>query len=70
MAFDLKNQPLSFDCPKCGKQIEFTVNQIGTSISCPHCNQKISLEDNGVTDAVDNVEKQLNDFTDSLKNLF
>lgn len=70
MSFDLKNQPLSFDCPKCGKPVEFTVNQIGTSISCPHCNLKISLEDNGVTDVVDNTEKQLNNFADSLKDLF
>ena len=67
MAFDLKNQPLSFNCPKCGKPLEFTVNQIGKSIHCPHCNQKISLEDNGVKKAVDNVEKQLNDLIETFK---
>lgn len=67
MAFDLKNQPLSSNCPKCGKPLEFTVNQIGKSIHCPHCNQKISLEDNGVKKAVDNVEKQLNDLIETFK---
>lgn len=35
---------IDIDCPKCGKEITFTISDVGSSITCPYCNQIINLE--------------------------
>ena len=34
---------LETECPICGKDISFSLNDIGSTITCPHCKGKIDL---------------------------
>ncbi len=34
---------LSTECPLCGRDISFALNDIGSKIICPHCNAEIEL---------------------------
>lgn len=34
---------LETECPVCGKEISFSLNNIGSKIICPHCKAEIEL---------------------------
>ncbi len=34
---------LETECPICGKEISFSLDDIGLKITCPHCNAEIEL---------------------------
>lgn len=55
------NIPIDFDCPNCGESLSVTSNQIGETVTCTNCSQPIALEDNGLTDGMDECNKQIDD---------
>lgn len=34
---------LETECPKCGKELSFSLDDIGSKITCPHCKAEIEL---------------------------
>ena len=40
----ITDSELELECPNCGKDIIFTISDIGTSVKCPHCKEVIELE--------------------------
>ncbi len=35
---------IDIECPNCGKDISFTISEVGSAIVCPHCGAEIELE--------------------------
>ncbi|MBV4417170.1 transposase [Clostridium tyrobutyricum] len=63
------DQELSMDCPECGKDVPYTLNDIGKAVVCPHCKTKINLEKDLNFDSTKNsIEKSLDDFEKTLDN--
>ncbi len=58
---------IDIECPNCNKELSISINSVGSSIICPHCQQTIELKDNGITDALDKAESEINDFLDNIK---
>lgn len=59
-----ENFPIT--CPKCKTKFTFLASQVGTSIVCPNCRVPIYLNDDGFSDSINNINKQLN----NLKKMF
>lgn len=59
----IKKHTFHIKCPKCGFEVEFTSNQIGSNITCSSCQSVIELKDN-------NFGNNLKDSQKSLNNLF
>ncbi len=47
-ASDLMNaiteSEIDCECPNCGKDITFSLSDVGSSVTCPHCGEEIALE--------------------------
>lgn len=41
---DFFSEPLSFDCPICGKSVEAMLDPDEDFVICPSCNSKIEIE--------------------------
>ena len=56
---------ISFEinCPECDTEITVSMKQMGTSVVCPKCKVSIDLQDDGIGEGLNNVEKSLNDLS-------
>lgn len=61
---------MDFQCPSCNKKLKISSKDVGSTITCKFCHQEITLKDNGFSDGVKQVNKELDKFTKDLKNLF
>jgi len=69
----IDNVPVSTPCPLCGFENDFTIKQarLRDVIICRGCKANIQLDDqmNECRKAARNVDRAIQDFQDSLKNL-
>lgn len=63
----LTGATMDYECSNCGELIEVSINDIGSIVECPHCKSKIKIADHGISDVVDDVTTQIDDFLDSRK---
>lgn len=66
-----EDHELDFDCPGCGAKNSFKLGQVkgDTNIVCVGCGQSIKLEDNGVSEGLDAVNKGIADFDKTISGL-
>lgn len=60
-------QEIDIDCPNCNNEITISVNKINHSVKCPYCKEKFKVLDDGIIDALNDVDNQIDDL---LNNLF
>lgn len=53
------------ECPNCEKEFSVNLSQVGCSVKCPHCGELIQLEDDGISETVEDAEDAINGFLKS-----
>ena len=67
MSLNLNDEKFDFECPNCNQTIITTIGNVGKTIKCIHCGQEITLQDDGISQAIKNIDNQINDIFKNFK---
>jgi transcription elongation factor Elf1 len=70
--FDISQRKLDHNCPSCSSKNSFTLKQVQNqeTIRCTNCQKEVALiKDDSVDKAVQDTNKIMNDFKNSIKKL-
>jgi len=68
---DIGKEKLTYNCPKCGRKITFTLNQVAkqATVKCSGCGEHIKLQDSNSSArlGISQINKSFRDFERTLK---
>lgn len=59
-------KPISINCEHCGKEIDISFSDIGSSVEYPNCSSTINIVLSDDSDSVDNMDKSVGELFDLL----
>lgn len=71
MKLDLDSQPITLTCPGCGKKFDEKIGRLKhyPKLACPGCKNIITIQADELRRGIQSVQKTLDDFARSLRNL-
>lgn len=72
IAIDIRKESIGLKCPKCGRKLKCTINDVTArkSVRCPSCGVSVDLTpDKSFKKGIDAANKTLRDFEKNLKKL-